>query len=60
MPPFFLPERAQKMSKPEHIKNCTNCPISEVCIQSVTALPCPIEGAKDESIKINYDNTEKE
>ena len=48
------------MSKPEHMKNCTNCPINEVCIQSVTPLSCPIEGEKDESIKINYDNTEKE
>lgn len=48
------------MPKREHIKNCINCPIEGVCIQSVTPLPCPIEGAKDESIKINYDNTEKE
>ena len=40
-------------------KQCKECPISEVCIQSVTPLPCPVEGAKDETIKPKNHNKNK-
>lgn len=32
-------------------KRCTDCPISEVCIQSVTAKHCPVKNAPDITIK---------
>lgn len=28
-------------------KNCDNCPIKDVCIQSVTDCPCPIENREE-------------
>ena len=40
-------------------KQCKTCPTAEVCIQSVTHLPCPVEGAKDKTIKSANHNKNK-
>ena len=41
-----------------HCKPCEICPITDVCIQSVTPKPCPLDKYEDSNPKSN--NTAKE
>lgn len=41
-----------------HCKPCEICPITDVCIQSVTPLKCPIEDYEDSTPKHNKDKKE--
>ena len=43
-----------------HCKPCEVCPITDVCIQSVTPLNCPIENYEDSTPKSKNNTKEKQ